>query len=95
MPKTKKSRITTEAISDTVQKLGLVVMSAALTLSVLELPDDAKRVILPNRPAPVWVEAGGQGNDNNNPIRREREDTAPHYISYSEVQRTPARSGRG
>lgn len=94
MSKTKKSKISADVISDTIQKLGLVVMSAALTLSVIELPDDAKRIILPNRPAPVWVEEGGQGSDNS-PIRREREDTTPHYISYSEVQRTPSRSGRG
>ncbi|HVX48000.1 MAG TPA: hypothetical protein VHA05_01445 [Candidatus Saccharimonadales bacterium] len=80
-------------LSETIQNLGLLLMSAALTLSVFEVPDDAKKVVLPNRPAPVWVESGGQGNDNN-PIRREREDTAPHYISYSEVQRTPTRSGR-
>ena len=83
-----------QSFSEMFQQLGLIVMSAALTLSVFELPDDAKKIVLPNKPAPVWAEAGGQGNDNN-PIRREREDTTPHYISYSEVQRTPSRSGRG
>lgn len=94
MAKTNKSKVASEAITEAAQRLGLVVMSAALTLSVLELPDEAKRVILPTQPAPVWADAGGQGGDNN-PIRREREETAPHYISYSEVQRTPTRSGRG
>ncbi len=94
MPKTKKSKIYTEALTDAAQRLGLAAMSAALVLSVLELPDDAKRVILPSQPAPVWANSGDNSNDNN-PIRREREETAPHFISYSEIQRTPSRSGRG
>lgn len=93
MSKTKKSKTSSITLSETIQNLGLLLMSAALTVSVFEVPDDAKKVVLPTRPAPVWAEAGGQSNDNN-PIRREREDTTPHYISYSEVQRTPSRSGR-
>ncbi len=94
MSKTKKSKVYTEVLTEAAQRLGLAAMSAALVLSVLELPDDAKRIILPSQPAPAWANAG-ENNDDNNPIRREREETAPHFISYSEIQRTPTRSGRG
>lgn len=93
MSKTKKSKNYSEALTEAAQRLGLAAMSAALVLSVLELPDDAKRVILPSQPVPAWANAGE--NNDNNPIRREREETAPHFISYSEIQRTPTRSGRG
>jgi len=93
MLKTKIPKIDADMVSDAVQRAGLVAMSAALTLCLLEMPDDAKRAILPMRTVPVWANAGQQGSDTN-PIRREREETAPHFISYSEVQRTPTRSGR-
>lgn len=94
MSEIKIPKINTEMLTEAAQRIGLAAMSAALVLSVVELPDDAKRVILPNRPSPVWANAGGE-NSENNPIRREREETAPHFISYSVVQRTPSRSGRG
>jgi hypothetical protein len=92
MSKNKKSKFDTGIVGEAAQRLGLVAMSAALMLSVLELPDDAKRIILPAQPAPAWANIDEQGG--NNPIRREREETAPHFISYSEIQRTPTRSGR-
>lgn len=82
-----------EAVTDGVWRLGLLAISAALTLSTLGSPEDAKRAILPTQPVPEWATEGGQSGDNN-PIRREREETAPHFISYNEVQRTPGRSGR-
>jgi hypothetical protein len=71
-------------------QLGLVAMAAAATLGTM--PDHAdKRVVLPNQPL---FRAEETSNQENNPIRREREESAPHFISYSEVQRTPARSGK-
>lgn len=93
MSKTKKSKSPATALTETGQRLGLVAMGAAMALSLLEAPNDLKRVILPSQPAPVWANAGENGG-NDNPIRREREETAPHFISYSEIQRTPTRSGR-
>ncbi len=80
-----------EKIGTAAQRLGLFVMSTAMILSMFELSDEAKRIVLPNQPAPVWV---GENEDTNNSIRREKEETAPHFISYSEVQRTASRSGR-
>lgn len=92
MSKNKNQKISSEVLGTAARQLGLMVMSAAMILSTIELPDDVKRVILPNQPEPIWV---SENEDNNNPIRREREETAPHFISYSEVQRTASRSGRG
>jgi hypothetical protein len=82
----------TQQLSDFVQQAGFLLMTAAVTVGMLELPNHPNsRIALPNRPALAFA------NDNeelNNPLRREREEAAPHYISYSEVQRTPSRSGR-
>lgn len=92
MPKTNIETTTVERVSDISQQIGMLLMTAALTLSVFDFgqPQD-KRVVLPNRPA---LALAGENDEASNPIRREREEAAPHFISYSEVQRTPSRSGR-
>lgn len=70
---------------------GLILMTAAVTLGMLEMPDHTNsKIVLPNQPA--FAFAGD--NQENNPVRREREESAPHFISYSEVQRTASRSGK-
>lgn len=85
-------KVSTEAITETAQRVGFFIMAATMTLSMLDSPNEAKRIVLPNQPALGWI---GQSENGSNQIRREREETAPHFISYSVVQRTPARSGRG
>lgn len=89
--KTKKSLNTSQTVAQTAGQLGTLLMAAAVTLGLFESPDHLNsKVVLPNQPSLVYV-----GSDNGvNPVRREREETAPHFISYSEVQRTPSRSGR-
>lgn len=91
MSETKIPHIASKALVTTAQRIGLVVMGAAMAFSVLDLADEAKRIVLPTQPVLV----GAENNSNDNQLRREREETAPHFISYSEVQRTPSRSGRG
>lgn len=90
MSKNKNHKNTFEIVTDTAQRLGLVAMGAAMVLSVLDLSEEARRVVLPSQPVLVSV---GE-NTGNDQMRREREETAPHFVSYSEVQRTPSRSGR-
>lgn len=91
--KTKKVPTKSEKALEIAQQAGLLLMSAAVTLGMLELPSSPdKRIILPNRPAFAWANEKGQSN--NNTLRRESEETEQHYISYSVAQRTPARSGR-
>jgi len=71
---------------------GLLLMTMAATVGMIELPDhQASKIVVPNQPAFAFV---NENAESNNPIRSEREESAPHYISYSEVQRTPSRSGR-
>jgi len=63
-----------------VQILGFGLMATAAVVGTVDLPSDDKKVIIPR--------------DNHNQLRREREETAPHFISYSEIQRTPGRAGK-
>lgn len=91
MSKNKNHNNTASKLAVAAQRLGLVAMGTAMVLSVLDLSDEAKRVVMPNQPVLV----AANENTGNNQMRREREETAPHFISYSEVQRTPSRSGRG
>lgn len=91
--KTKKQNKQLESLSRTAQQAGIMLMTAAVTLGMLELPDKPNsRVVVPSRPAFAFAENGSE--ENVNPVRREREETGPHYISYSVSQRTPSRSGK-
>ena len=73
------------------QNIGLLMMATAATLGLLDFPDHPKaKVVLAAQP----VYAYAQTTAGVNPLRREREESAPHYISYSAVQRTPGRTGR-
>ncbi len=71
-----------------------MLMTAAVTLGMLELPDKgASKIVVPSQPA--FELAGSNSEDSgNNPLRREREEAGPHYVSYSVNQRTPSRSGK-
>ena len=71
---------------------GLILMAAAATLGLLELPEHSNKIVVPNQPA---FALSPQFNDpNGNTLRREREEVAPHYVSYSVTQRTPSRTGK-
>lgn len=77
-----------------VQQAGLMLMTLAVTLGMAELPHHTeKRVVMPSQPVFEAVAAGG-GDNTPNSLRREREETGPHYVSYSVTQRTPGRTGR-
>ena len=87
--KNEKNFINIEQITEAAQNIGVVLMTAAVTLGIATDHMATGRVVLPNQPA--LATAGEQGG---NPLRREREESAPHYISYNVTQRTPARSGK-
>jgi len=89
-----KNQTTAEKVTEAAKQAGILLMTAAAAVGMLELPDHVdKRVVLPSRPSFVFAENNVEG-ENGNTLRREREEVAPHYISYSEVQRTPSRSGK-
>lgn len=94
--KTKKTDKQIEKLSKMAQQAGIILMMAATTIGMLEAPDDAKRVVIPNRPSFAFAENNSEDNLIN-PIRREREEnesTEANYIGYSVSQRTPSRAGR-
>jgi len=78
-------------LSDTARQASYILMAGAATLGMLELPDHlGSRITVPAQPAFAW--ANSNDLQPGNSIRRESEEVAPHYISYSVTQRTPARS---
>ena len=75
--------------------VGLGVMSLASVAGIAELPAHLLRDSYLMPPAKVAVvETGESGNGNVNPLQRERSEVGIERVSYSESQRTPARSGR-
>ncbi|HWB39019.1 MAG TPA: hypothetical protein VG604_02140 [Candidatus Saccharimonadales bacterium] len=94
--KTKITKSTLNQLISNAQQVGLVAMTAAATLGMLELPDHtANKIVVASQPA--FALAGENANLNeefNNPIRREKEEVEEHYISYSVAQRTPGRHGK-
>lgn len=92
--KTKNTKNTSEKLVELSQQAGLLLMTAAVTIGMVELPEHANnRVIVPNQPSFAFANNNGEANPNN-PLRREGEESAPHYISYSTFQRTPGRTGK-
>jgi len=93
--KTKTKNTVLEKLGETAMQAGIVMMAAAVTLGLVEMPkDETKRqAIVPLRPV---FEIANNSNDlqDSNPLRREREEAGPHYISYGVSQRTPGRSGK-
>jgi len=76
---------------ETVQKLGIVMMATATLLGLVEIPEHGNRVNMLAQPSFAYA---SQHSENGSTLRREREESAPHYISYENTQRTPARSGK-
>lgn len=74
------------------QNVGIVLMSAATILGMVEVSDHQKiKIALPNQP--ILATAGDVSQDSN-PMRREKDEVSNHYVNYSTNLRTPARSGR-
>lgn len=92
MVRKNKKVLTAGLAKNLTKQIGTALMASAVTVGMLELPGHTNsKVIIPSQPAFVFAE---ENNTDNNQLRREREETAPHFISYSETQRTASRSGR-
>ena len=70
---------------------SIALMAAATLMGVVEIPEHANRVNMQAQPAFAFA---AEHAENGSTLRREREETGPHYISYDLTQRTPARSGK-
>lgn len=91
--KTKIINTTTEEhLVQIASSVGIMLMSTAAVISMLDLPDRlGNRLALPAKPAFAFA---SQNINNSNPLRREREETDQHYVAYSIAQRTPGRSSK-
>ena len=84
-----KIKINSQNITSVTRQLGFALMTIATLAGLVEIPErPLKAAIL----TPAYV-INSQGSDTN-PLRREREEAGPHFISYSATQRTPGRTGR-
>ena len=85
-----------QPLTDTIQTLGrnigILLMTGAATVGMLELPDHPNRVAL--TPQPVFAVIN-DNNEMNNPLRREREEeTADYTLTYNISQRSPSTAGK-
>jgi hypothetical protein len=82
-----------DSVNETVLNAGLILMAAAATAGIIEMPDQfEKRAILAK--TPTYAFAGPVQGGDDSAQRRERDESGPHYISYGVTQRTPSRAGR-
>jgi hypothetical protein len=82
-------------IDTSAKKLGYGVLAGMATIGMLDMPNHlASRIPMPRQPALAYVQNNIETDEQVNSIRRERDELEPHYISYSEVQRTATRVGK-
>lgn len=80
-------------MSQVANTAGVLMMTAAATLGMVEIPNHPNKVAIAPQPVFEAVDPGKFMNELGQ-IRREREETHPHAISFSVSQRTPGRTGR-
>lgn len=83
-----------DQLADAAQQAGLLLMTAAATVGMLEFPDHANRIVVPNQPALALAGESQMTGDQNRSLRREKEEVSEHSVSYSVAQRTPGRTGK-
>jgi hypothetical protein len=87
-----KNKTPSEKIRNLGAQASVLIMAAATTVGVMDMQSDQKiKIVVPNQPTFAYATESGQQNS---PIQREREESAPHYISYNTAQRTPSRHGK-
>jgi hypothetical protein len=93
---TKTKIAKSDRVADVATQAGMVLMTAAATIGILELGTHPnKQIVVPGQPKLAFeTNQAGVNPQETNPLRREREETAPHYISYNVNQRTPGRTGK-
>lgn len=87
-----KNQSISEKLANIGTNAGVIMMAAATTVGVMDMQNHQRiKVVIPNQPIFAYETNNTQSN---NPIQREREESAPHYISYNVTQRTPGRHGK-
>jgi hypothetical protein len=87
-----KNQSISQKVANLSAQAGIIMMAAAATAGVMDMNDHQKiKVIMPNQPVFAYET---ENTGANNAVRTQREETAPHFISYNVSQRTPGRHGR-
>jgi hypothetical protein len=87
-----KQKSLTQKLQNLGAQASVVLMAAATTVGVMDMQEhQGIKVIVPNQPTFAYET---ENTESNNPVQREREEVAPHYISYDVSQRTPSRHGK-
>jgi hypothetical protein len=91
--KNKNSTSTSDQISKLAAQGGFLLMAAAATLGVAELPhqEEKRRMVLPAQPAYATI---NQVEPGDNAVRREKDEVHPHPHTFTVASRTPGRAGR-
>lgn len=84
-----KIKINNKNITIVARQLGFALMTIATVAGLVEMPERPHKAALLT---PAYA-LSSQSSDSSL-LRREREESGPHYISYSATQRTPGRTGR-
>ncbi len=93
--KTKTNISALDKIGEISQQAGLLLMTAAVTLGMVEIPEHVNnKIVLPVEAVYSQVGGAGANDETNSTLRREKEESGPHYVSYSSIQRTHARAGK-
>lgn len=90
--KIQKVNSTKQTLTRLGSQASVLLMAAATTVGVMDMQShDRLKVVVPNQPTFAYET---ENTGTNNPVQREREEVAPHYISYNTAQRTPSRHGK-
>jgi hypothetical protein len=83
---TKNQNSGSDFFAEIAEKAGMIVMTAAAISGFFELPSHSLiRVALPGQAS---LSFANLDDELNTPVRREKEEAGPHYVSYSVSQRT-------
>lgn len=77
-------------INQSMKHMGMIMMTLAATVGMVELPEQHAKAVT----APQAIVFATETPDSSHTQRREREESGPHYVSYSAAMRTPGRTGR-
>lgn len=87
----KKETNIQEFIKNHTSDVGITIMALATLVGLVDLQEHTVRpVVITSQPSKY--SNVDQLGDDSNPLRREKEENAKEYISYSEAERTPSRS---
>jgi hypothetical protein len=87
-----KEQSITQKLASLGTQASVLLMAAATTVGVMDMQDHQRiKVVVPNQPTFAYET---ENTETNNAVQREREESAPHYISYNTAQRTPSRHGK-